>query len=116
MADNFLSGKQGQVEIASTTYSFRSWKAPMEIANPDITNFTSGGFQAILNAITKATITLEGPYNEGNMAFTVGNSYTFVLGYTNSISLTVTAIVGKITPTVDVHKEQIVEIGRASCR
>lgn len=97
MADNYLSGTTGHVLLGATEYSFGKWRLDMETAVPKVTNFTSGGFQALVSGITKGTITLEGPYNQGNMPLTCGNSYSFVLKWTASVSITVTALITKLS-------------------
>lgn len=110
MADNFLSGKSGSVMIGTVAYSFHDWSLAMKTDTPKISNFTSAPYHAYLAALTGATLKLSGPYNEGNCAFTSGTSYTFILGYTNSVNITVTAIISEITPKVDVEDAQRIEI------
>jgi hypothetical protein len=110
MAANYLSGVQAAVLIGATPYSFSKWSIPIEIDLPKITNFTSQAFQAIVAAVTRGTITLQGPYNQGNMPFTAGSSYTFILQYTNSVSITVTALIEQIRPDIDVEDAQRITI------
>ncbi len=110
MADNYLAGKTGFVTIGSTSYSFAKWKSALKTALVKVTNFTTAGYQLLVAAITSATLTVEGPYNEGNMAFTAGVSYTWVLGFTTMVSLTISAFIEQISVDNDVEGAPRVEI------
>jgi hypothetical protein len=105
MADNYISGKAGAVYISTTAYSFGKWKVTFKAGAPKITNFTTAGFQALLAGIISATISVSGPYNNGNMGFTVGNTYTFILyfDHANTISLSVPVILTSIDSDDDVE-------------
>lgn len=103
MADNYLSGIQASVVIGVTSYSFSKWGLEIETNLPKVTNFTSQAFQALVKGVTKGTITLEGPYNQGNMPFTSGTSYTWILTWTTGISITVTALISRLAPDDDVE-------------
>lgn len=110
MADNYLSGKSGSVKIGDTAYSFGKWRLAMKTNPVKATNFTSEGFQLVLDSIHGATLTLEGPYNAGNMAFVVGSYHEFKLGFDATLSLTVTAMVSGIEPAVDCEGGQIIVV------
>lgn len=110
MPFNPLAGKFASVTIGTTTYAFSGWSASIKNTLGKVTNFTGGGYAQFVPGITEAKITLEGPYDEGNMPFVVGNLYVLILGYTDLITLTVGAICETIEPTVDVEKEQRVKI------
>lgn len=104
MADNYISGKTGSVLIGATPYSFGKWKLAMKTGLPKVTNFTTAGYQLLVSGITAGTITIEGPYNQSNMAFACGTSYTFILGWTNAVSITVTAFIESIEASTDVEQ------------
>jgi hypothetical protein len=104
MADNYISGKSGSVTIAAVAYPFGKWKLAMKSGLPKVTNFSTGGYQLLVSGITQGTITLEGPYNEGNMPLTAGNSYAFVLLWATGISLSCTAFVESIEASTDVEQ------------
>ena len=110
MALNVLAGKSGYVNTGGASYSFDKWSAPMKTGLPKTTNFNSGGARTLVVGILEGDIDLEGPYDEGNMPFTVGSSYTFHLGYTTGVELVITAVVESITPTVSVEDAQKVSI------
>lgn len=96
MADLYISGKQGSVRTVNSSgfsFSFDTWELSSNAKLPDITNFTSGGYQALLSGIIDGTVTVSGPYNSGNMAFTAGLTYVWVLCFTDAIYLTCTAII-----------------------
>lgn len=75
----------------------------MKSGLPKVTNFNSSPYQLLVAGILSATVYLEGPYNQGNMPFTAGTSYAWILGFTNSISLTVTAFIEEIGIDEDVE-------------
>lgn len=102
MPDNYLSGITGAVLIGSTAYSFSKWKVPMKCGLPKVTNFNSAPYQLLVAGILSASIYLEGPYNNTNMPFTCGTSYTWIMRWTALISLTVTAFIEELTPDNDV--------------
>jgi hypothetical protein len=108
---NPLSGISGSVQIGDTPYAFTKWTCSMKTLFVKANNFTGGGYQQGVAGITSATLTLEAlTYDEGNMAFTSGSKYVFVLGYTESISLTVTVLVESIDVTVDYEGGQPIKI------
>ncbi len=104
MADNYLSGKDAYVKLGSAAYSFAKWTADIRTGAPKVNNFTSGGFDANVQGFTGATINLTGPYNEGNMPLTGGQTYVFHLGFITGapgVELQITARVTSIKPTAD---------------
>lgn len=110
MTDNYLSGTSGAVMISSTAYSFAKWKVPMKSGLPKVTNFNSSPYQLLVAGILSATIYLEGPYNQGNMPFTAGTSYAWILKWTPSISLTITAFIEELAVDDDVESSPRVNI------
>jgi hypothetical protein len=85
-------------------YSFSTWDLTLNCSLPKITNFTSGGFQALLAGIVSGQISVKGPYNNTNMAFTVGNLYTWTLGFTTSVVINVPGLIESITSDDDVKE------------
>ena len=98
MADNFIVGKSGSVKIGAVSYSFDKWKVSFHAVLPVITNFTSGGYQALLSGLVDGTVTISGPYNNTNMGFTVGTTYTWLLNLTDAVGLSVPAIIESLEP------------------
>jgi len=116
MSDNYLSGKTGQVGVATASnvdwgtgvvgsqgptiqMSFGEWRMPMEAATPEITNFTTTPYRAYIPGVVGATGETNMPgYNQGNTPLTCGNAYVLLLNWTNSIGLTGTAILKKLEP------------------
>lgn len=114
-AFNPLSGIAGSVKISTTAYAFTKWTASLKTNLVKANNFTGGGYQQLVAGITSATITLEAlTYDEGNMAFTAGNSYTFILGYTGMVNLTLTVLVESIDVTVDYEGGQPIKLSGQS--
>lgn len=108
---NPLSGKTGSVMIGSTAYAFSKWSAQIKCNLIKASNFTAGAYQRVIAGLLSCAITLEAlAYDQGNMPFTAGNSYAFILGYTATINLTVTCLVGSIEPTVDIEGAQSLKI------
>jgi hypothetical protein len=110
MPDAYVSGLTGSVKIGATSFSFDRWKLTIKTVLVEVTNFTSGGFQQFVTAITGATLTVSGPYNTGNMAFVCGVAYIWILGFTALIALTVTAIIETLEPDVDAKGRASVSI------
>jgi hypothetical protein len=108
---NPLSGVIGFVKISTTTFAFTKWSAEMKCKIVSANNFTGDGYQQIVSGVTSATITVESDtYDEGNMAFTCGAAYTFLLGYMTGVQLSITVIIESITPTVDYNGGQPIKI------
>lgn len=103
MPDNYISGKTGSVLVGGVAYAFGKWKLSMKTGLPKVTNFNTGGYQLLVSGITSGTITLEGPYNQGNMPVTCGNSYAFTLTWAPTITIAVTAFVESIEASDDVE-------------
>ena len=89
--NNWVSG--GNVSL---TYSFDKWGLAINCHLPEITNFTSQGFQALLSSIFSGDISASGPYNRGNMPFTSGTLYIWELGFTANININTPGIIDKI--------------------
>ena len=108
---NPLSGIAGSVKIGATPYAFTKWSASMKTVFVKANNFTGEGYQQGVPGMCSATLNLEAnTYDQGNMAFVAGNTYTFVLGYTTGVSLTLTVLIESIDVTVDYEGGQPVKI------
>ena len=70
-----------------------------------INDFTSRGYQTLIAGFTSATISLEGAYFAEDTALTAGVIEEFILSYSATLDLTVSALITDITPTVDAEKE-----------
>lgn len=82
----------------------------MKTGTPKVTNFTGGGYRQLVSGITEGTVTVEGPYDNGNMAFTSGNSYDLTLQWTSGVTLAGTGILASLEPSMDVE-----DAGRLKC-
>ncbi len=101
MADSYLSGLTANALVGGTAYSFKSWKLSMKNKLISRNNFTVGGYNRWIAGFQGATLTLQGPYNAGNMPLTCGASYTFTLQWSVSLSITVVAFVETLEPDDD---------------
>lgn len=69
-----------------------------------------GAFQQLVNGVTKATLTVDGPADVGNMPVVSGYTYVFKLVYSASVSLFVPAMINKISPVVDIEDAERVQV------
>lgn len=106
MAFNPLEGFLGAVLLDADELAFDKWELEMNTGLPKVTNFTSNGAQVLVKGIYKGRISLEGPYDQGNMPFSIGAELEFTLQFTEGISIVVNAFIETITPTVDVEDAQ----------
>ena len=110
-AFNPLSGIQGSVMIGSVPYAFGKWACSMRCNLVPVNNFTGGGYQQMVPGVKRAELTLDAlTYDQGNMPFTIGQKYTFVLGYTATVNLSISMYVETIDPTVDYDGAQPIKI------
>ena len=110
-AFNPLSGIVGSVMIGTTAYAFGKWSLSMRTNLIPVNNFTGGGFQQLVPGVKRAELTLDSlTYDQGNMPFTVGQKYTFILGYTATVNNTIAIYVETIEPTVDYDGAQPIKI------
>ncbi len=91
-----LSGKSGFVLVGATAYGFDKWGIDMESGVPDVTNWTSGGFQELVTGVVKGTVTVSGPLDSGSMPLVVNTTYTFHLGFDTGVELSASCIVASI--------------------
>lgn len=93
MAFSPISGKLGQVAIGSVLYAFDKWENDGTMNLPDVSNFTGSGVVQRTTGLADTKVTLTGPYDTGNMAFTIGSAYTLLLGWNNSITITISGCI-----------------------
>src|SRR5262245_53697528 len=106
-----LSGIQGSVKIGAAAFAFGKWALSMNSNLIPVNNFTGGGYQQLVPGVLKATLTLDAlTYDQGNMPFTCGVKYTFVLGYTATVTASIGMYVESIEPTVDYDGAQPIKI------
>jgi hypothetical protein len=97
-----LSGKAGAVLVGSVPYAFGKWQYDMKTDTPAVNNFTSA-YRQLVSGLTQGTITTEGPYDNGNMPLTSGNTYTLTCQQTSGVNLTGTAILANIVSSQDIE-------------
>jgi hypothetical protein len=102
MPFNPVGGPSGSVLVGGVAYAFGKWRISMKTGLPRVNNFTSA-YQQLVAGLTSATISIDGPYDGGNMPLTAGTSYAFTLRVNGAISLVVTALVGEINPSQDIE-------------
>lgn len=110
MAQNLLSGKTGFVNIGAASYSFGKWTWEAKAKMVPVPNFNGGGFEQYVVGLIGGKITISGPYDQGNMAFTVGTQYTWILGLAVSVSLSVPGILEGIKVDEDVDGNPMVTL------
>ena len=90
------SGTTGYVKLGTTTYAFGKWKVTFKAGAPKVTNFTGSGYQQLVAGVVSGTLTLTGPYDNGNMPLVAGTTYVFHCGSDTGVELTFSAIVTQI--------------------
>jgi hypothetical protein len=102
MAFNPIGGPSGSVLVGGVAYAFGKWRVNIKGGLPRVNNFTSA-YQQLVAGLTSGTLTLEGPYDGGNMPLAVLTAYTFTLKWSNSITLTMPAVVSEIGGSQDIE-------------
>jgi hypothetical protein len=115
----------------TTTWAFGKWKIDIETTVPKVTNFTAAAtfynpvgmvtgvtnitnqtassnvslnaFQQLVQGVTKGTITVEGPYDLGNMPLVSGYEYTFALAVNSALYIYANAFITKLSPSDDIE-------------
>jgi hypothetical protein len=115
MAFNPLSGVTGSVKIGALSYAFGKWTLAMKSNALIVNNFTGGGYQQVTGGVLSADLTLDAlTYDQGNMPFSCGTTYTFILGYNATTTVTVAIFIESIEPTVDYDGAQPIKISGKS--
>lgn len=110
------SGRNGSVLVGTITYNFKDWSLSMEEKLPEVSNFGSGGYRVYCRGLDSATLDLSGAYDVGpsgsggNMALTLGTSYSFTLNVNSTVSYIVTAICNKINITQNVDEAAMIKV------
>lgn len=58
----YYSGKNASITIGGVLYPMDSWNLDDTCEQVDVTNFTTGGEQALIAGITSGTMSTSGPY------------------------------------------------------
>ncbi len=101
MPHNYISGKDGYVLVNDAEFAFDKWGLKVKTKTPSVKNFTSQGFEETVKGFTDGTISLSGPYDQGNMPLESGEVYEFHLGWKAGIEIVVNARVQEIGPDVN---------------
>jgi hypothetical protein len=102
MAFTPIAGPSGSVLVGGVAFAFGKWRFAMKAGLPKVNNFTSA-YQQLVAGLISGTLTLEGPYDAGNMPIAAGTSYAFTLKFSAAVTLTVTCYVEDITPSQDIE-------------
>lgn len=110
-APNYLSGVTGFITVTppGTDFDFQKWGLSLKTGLPKVNNFSSA-FQILVAGLSSATITADGPYNEGNMPLVSGNYYAFALGWDAGISILVSGYIESLDLDNDVEAAPRVRI------
>lgn len=113
----FLSGKLGYTTINSVSYRFGKWKLRINV--PAIKRPTiDSQFQSLADGtgLPNGTLTIDGPYDQGNMPLTAGCVYTFHLGFqlSGSVELLVSAQIEDLIPDNDVENAPNISVSAIS--
>jgi len=110
MSQNLLSGKTGYVNTGAGNYSFGKWELEMKAKMVPVPNFNGGGFEQYVVGLVGGKATITGPYDQGNMAFAVGSTYTWTLGLAVSVFLTFPGILESVKMSEDVDGNPVVTL------
>jgi hypothetical protein len=112
----YCSGVNASVKQPGTPekiHSFAEWEAAGECGVPNVTNFRTAPYQALLTGVFKGTITLNGPKDvSGDDSFLLGGGITELRLYWNAtLFLKYVGVIAsyRLTQNVQEHgKQQIV--------
>lgn len=99
--DNFISGNDAYVKIGVSPYSFGKWGMKIDGGVKSFYHFGSP-FRRTLPGGMAATITLEGPYNAGNMPLVVNGIAELHLGWAYGIEIVVFARIANIDYSTEI--------------
>lgn len=102
MPYNPIGGPSGSVLVGGVAYAFGKWRFSAKTNLPKVNNFTSS-YQQLVAGLWSGTLSIEGPYDAGNMPLTSGTTYTFTLKFSNSYTLSVPAVVESIDSSQDIE-------------
>lgn len=101
MPFNPIAGPSGSVLVGGVACAFGKWRFQMKAGTPRVNNFTSA-YQQLVTGLVSGTLTIEGPYDGGNMPIAIGLVYVFTLRFNGSIALVASALVSDISPSQDI--------------
>lgn len=110
MSQNLLSGKTGYVNTGAGNYSFGKWELDMHAKMVPVPNFNGGGFEQYVVGLVGGKATISGPYDQGNMGFTTGASYTWTLGLAPSVFLSFVGLLEGVKMSEDVDGNPVVTL------
>lgn len=110
MPQNLLSGKTGYVNTGAANYSFGKWDLEMKAKMVPVPNFNGAGYDQYVVGLLGGKATITGPYDNGNMAFTVGTLYTWNLGLAASVFLTFPGFLESVKMAEDVDGNPVVTL------
>jgi hypothetical protein len=108
MASVFQAGKSSAVLVGTVSQSLKSWTWTVDSKMLEVSNFNSAGYRQYIAGLLGSTVDLSGDYDigpvssGGNLALTVGNSYTFTLEANSGLTWVVTGLVANATPKAEV--------------
>lgn len=102
MPFNPIGGPSGSVLVGGVAFSFGKWRASIKSGAPKVNNFNSG-YQQLVTGLLSASISIDGPYDGGNMPLVAGATYVFTLKFNNALSFLVSCIVTEIGPSQDIE-------------
>lgn len=113
-AFNPLAGKGGYCAInsgaGSSSFAFDTVKPSMKNNLAEVSNFTGQGFEQWLGGLNGCKLTMSGPYDQGNMALSLGGACTITVGYSSTTNLVVTALIETIEPEVKVKDAERISV------
>lgn len=115
MPGSYYAGKGASVSIGATSaWTAKEWQLEIDTDAVDTTNMTSQGFRENISGLTKAQITVRGPYFAGGSPITSGTVYTFGLNVGGGIGFSVPGRVTKLRPSTDVEGVAQLEVSAES--
>jgi len=102
MPFNALSGLAAHVEIGDIPVCFQKFTVAQKTKLGSVNNFCGGGFEQYVPGMAGCKVTLEGPYDAGNMPFALGANIQVKLFFTDLITLDVFGLVESIDNEADV--------------
>jgi len=102
MPFNALSGLAAHVEVNDTPVCFQKFTVAMKMKLGSVNNFCGGGYEQYVVGMSGCKVTLEGPYDAGNMPFALGANVGVKLFFTSLITLEVFGLVETIDNEADV--------------
>ena len=95
MPDNFISGNDGYTKLGAVAYNFGKWTFPIDGGVKKFFAFGSA-FQRTSAGGISGQVTLEGPYNQGNMPLVLHTVYELHLGWAVGVEIVVNARLANI--------------------